>query len=377
MIIVFMVFGVAAFLLLERWVYQKFWEKDLQVTLRFENPAIYEREQGILEEVVENHKRLPLPVLKIKFQCSKYLRFDRGINSTVTDFYYRNDVFTAMPMKRITRRLTFTGAKRGYYGIRGIDLLSTDLFYLKNLRAERQGETYLYVLPRPFSGGDFDMVLQKISGETLARRALLEDPFENRGIRPYQPYDAMRTINWKATARTGMLQVNQKNYTALKGVRIFLNLDDHAILRQEELLEYAIRMAAMLAQQMLGLGIRVSLFANAPDTITGNYLEIPAGAGAGQLDTIRKGLARIDLEKPAYDYSEFMLPKMLDNPGETCTAVISPNHYKDFQESLVRYQKQDPDFFWLCPVYRSMDSDKQEVLDPLKKCYQPVVCERE
>ncbi len=377
MIIVLMVFFVAAFLLLERWIYQKFWEKDLQVGIRFVDPVIYEKEQGVLEEIVENHKRLPLPVLKIKFQCSKYLRFEKGMNSTVTDFYYRNDVFTAMPMKRVTRRLTFTGMKRGYYGIRGIDLLSTDLFYLKSLRTERPGETWLYVLPRLFQGGEFDRVLQKISGEALARRALLEDPFENRGIRPYQPYDAMRTINWKATARTGALQVNQKNYTALRGMRIFLNLDDHAILRQEELLEYAIRMAAALAKQMLALGIRVSLYSNTPDTITGNLLEIPAGAGAGQFDMILRGLSRIDLEKPAYDYADTMLPRMLDNPGETCTVVISPNLYKDFQENLVCYAKIDPDFFWICPIYRGMDPEKLEIRQSLAKCCQMIACERE
>ena len=37
----------------------------------------------------------------------------------------------------------------------------------------------------------------------------MEDPFEYRGIREYQPYDDMRSVNWKATAKTGDLKVNQ------------------------------------------------------------------------------------------------------------------------------------------------------------------------
>ena len=50
----------------------------------------------------------------------------------------------------------------------------------------------------------------------------------------------MKTINWKATARTGDLMVNIRNYTSLRAVRIFLNLADTGILKNEQLVELCI-----------------------------------------------------------------------------------------------------------------------------------------
>ena len=77
----------------------------------------------------------------------------------------------------------------------------------------------------------------QLNGEMLTRRHLLEDPFEYRGIREYQPYDDMRSINWKATAKTGDFKVNQMGYTSLKSVRIFFNIQDDNILKKEEAVE--------------------------------------------------------------------------------------------------------------------------------------------
>jgi len=360
---------------LQFWLYQRYWSRNLRVTLRFAESMVYEKEESILEEVVENQKWLPLPVLKVKFQCSRALLFGKGINSAVTDFYYRNDVFTALPMKRITRRLNFLCSKRGYYGIRGIDLISTDLFFCREFLEEREGDTYLYVLPRPYATEEFTQAIQKINGEALAKRHLLEDPFELRGIREYQPYDSVRCVNWKATARTGSLMVNQRNYTALRAVRIFLNLDDHSILRQVELLEVSIRIAAELSRTMLEQGIRVSLYANAPDVINGECLEIGASAGAGQLEVILKGLARLDLDNPALSYEETLFGRMLNDFGDTCTVVVSPNVYEEFQRLLVVYGEQDADYFWLCPRYETKGELK--LLNGIEQHFMPIRYERE
>ena len=88
--------------------------------------------------------------------------------------------------------------------------------------------------PKPFSHPDFKRSLKQLNGEVLTKRHLLEDPFEYRGIRDYQPQDDLKSINWKATARTGDLKVNQKNYTSQKSVRIFVNLEDTGILKKED-----------------------------------------------------------------------------------------------------------------------------------------------
>lgn len=75
-------------------------------------------------------------------------------------------------------------------------------------------------------------------------------------------------VNWKATARSGELKVNQKGCTAQRSVRLVVNLEDGAILRQEDLLEASIEMAAAAAELFIGQGIRTSLETNGPDLLT-------------------------------------------------------------------------------------------------------------
>lgn len=364
--------GVVAFLLFELQVvvYRKNWSKKLKVTLRFKEPVVYEGDMAALEEVVENRKRLPLPALKVKFQVSRHLLFEKGINAAVTDYYYRNDVFTAMPYQKITRELPFQCSKRGYYDIHGIDVIGTDLFMVSNLIEERDSHTSMYVFPRPCRTEEFMEVLRRISGEVLTKRHLLEDPFEYNGIREYQVYDSIRSINWKATAKSGALMVNQKNYTALKSVRIFLNLDDHSILRREELLEYSISMAAALLMEFLGNGIQVSLYSNTQDAITGEKLAIEASAGKNHLETVMKGLARINLDKPAFSYGDAFLQDMLAEDSGIMTILISPNLYEEFQQVLLKYREKDKEFVWLCPGY---EAKEEQIETELRQNWKPII----
>lgn len=47
-------------------------------------------------------------------------------------------------------------------------------------------------------------------GELPVKRWIVEDPFLTAGIREYSSGDSMGLVNWKATARTGVMQVHKK-----------------------------------------------------------------------------------------------------------------------------------------------------------------------
>ena len=115
--------GLIAFLLflLQRKVYEKLWDKNLKVSVSFAQTGIAEGEEGQVVEIVENRKRLPLNMLKVKFQTSRNLEFADDPGSKTTDQYYRNDIFQIGGGEKITRKLTFVGKKRGYYHIKNID----------------------------------------------------------------------------------------------------------------------------------------------------------------------------------------------------------------------------------------------------------------
>ncbi|MCM1154870.1 MAG: DUF58 domain-containing protein [Roseburia sp.] len=344
--------GLLSFFLLwlQRRVYGRLWNKNLGIRLEFTENSLFEGEKGELLEIIENGKRLPLPMLKVKFQTDKNLRFTDSENSRVTDLYYRNDIFQVKGRERITRKLEFTAMKRGYYRIHNIDLVTADLFLSAEMIESRQTEQYFYVYPAPCVSEALKRSLQQLNGEILTKMHFPEDPFEYRGIREYQPCDDMRSINWKATAKTGALKVNQKNYTSLQTVRIFFNIEDTGILRKDEEVEASIRIAAGIAAFFLNQGIRAACYGNGRDILHGEPVRIEPGAGAGQLQQIYRALARIDTGREAADFAGTFEEKLWEDIGGTTTIFISPNAYDGFLGLISRYHQKDPESVWFYPA---------------------------
>lgn len=343
--------GIVAFILflIQRQVYTSLWDKNLKATVSFAQKGITEGEQGEILEVIENRKYLPLSMLKVKFQTSRNLEFADDPGSRTTDQYYRNDVFQIGGGERITRRLPFKGKKRGYYHIKNIDLVGTDLFLSSEMVKSMSTSCYLYVYPKPFDSSMFRMSLQKLNGEILVKRHLVEDPFEYRGIREYQPFDDIRSVNWKATARTGSLKVNQKNYTAMQTIRIFLNVEDNGVLKREEEVEASMQIVMGLTSFFLAQGIKVACYANGRDIMTGEPVEIAGGAGAGQQDMIGKALARIDTSKEPWSFCQLFEERIVEEAQGTITMFVSPNCYGDYLKLLEHCEREGLEYTWFYP----------------------------
>ncbi len=354
--------GITALILflLQRLLYLKMWKKDLKVTVSFAQAGIAEGEKSEVIEVIENRKQLPLLMLRVGFQTSKYLKFADEIGSKTTDQYYRNDIFQVGGSERITRRIAFTGEKRGYYQIKNIDLAGSDMFLTNETIARMSANCYLYVYPNIFQSREFQSALQKISGEVLVKRHLLEDPFEYRGVREYQPFDDMRSVNWKATARTDGLKVNQRNYTAMQTVRIFLNLEDNVIWRKNKEVEKAIQVVMGIAVNFLSQGIKVALYANGKDVLTEEQIEIEGGAGFSQLDTVKKALARIDTSKDVYSFTELFGKKVREKGEGYFNVFVSPNGYELFLSLLNECDAEKIEYTWFYPVLLSRKEEVQK-----------------
>ena len=343
--------GIVAAVLffLQKIFYSKVWNQKLKASVSFEQSKMMEGEEGTLLEVIENQKWLPLPMLKVQFQTSKNLEFVDDKETKTSDQYYRNDVFQIGGRERITRKLQFTAAKRGYYRVKQIDLLSTDLFYFGEERDSMVVDTSLYVYPRIYVQKEFQTALHKINGDILVKRHLLEDPFEYRGIREYQPFDDIRNVNWNATARTGTLKINQKNYTAMQTVRVFLNLEDNNVWKKYREMETSMQVMMGLVSYFLSQGIKVSCYANGRDILTDEYMEIVGGAGSGQLDTVGRALARIDIAKEAYGFKEIFEEKIFEEGDALMTFFISPNGTEGYLDMLEQCEREGISYVWFYP----------------------------
>lgn len=337
----------AVLYMVQRWIYMKFWARGLEVNIRFEGREIFEGERGRLVETITNGKRLPLPMIKCKFQTSRNLMFDNSTVNQSTDNYYRNDVFTLGGREKLTRTIAFTAAKRGLYNITSAELVGTDMFFTLQTVLMKKLYDEVYVLPRPFNTNEFKNSLQWINGEIKSKCHLIEDPFEFRGIREYQPYDSMKSINWKATAKTGELRVNMRDFTSQKVVRIFLNLEDMGIIKRTEAQEAAIKVAAGLVKSFTEEDMEFALYSNGVDCLSQQPIRIKRSRGRIHEQEIYRALARIDLKQETESMTKLFSDTIDSGDGTMCDYHISVNSYDEYQLLLENYDSIHLSFLWL------------------------------
>lgn len=372
MVILFVGLLAGILFLLQQYAYKKWWSREVNVFLQFETENVTVGGYVNLLETVENRKRLPLPSLKVKFQCARELVFANEKNSSVTDKYYRNDLFAVMPYNRVIRTHKVYCPKRGYYEIDGIDIVGADIFLSQEMSESRSSATSLYVFPAPLRAKELDAAVMKINGEIAAKRYELEDPFTHRGIREYESYDEMKKVNWKATAKTGDLKVNIRDYTAVSAVRIFMNLQDNYILRREELLEMSISICAYLAEYFIAQGIHLSIYSNARDCISNQILKLTGNSDRESLNAIYRALARLNTDEKTKDFEECFGKQLLEEEQSLYTIVIASDRNEKFQDLLISYSEKE-NFTWICPVIKK---EAEHISMKLKK-YTIMISEEE
>lgn len=342
--------------LLQGWLYEYFWGKNLSADVVFTERAITEGEVGRIQETIVNAKLLPLPMIRVKFEIDRSLQFEEEINSSISDKCYKNDIFSIMLYQKITRTIPFRGTKRGYYSIDQMDLVSTDLFMTATLVDIRSIHTRLFVYPRGVDTKRLLIPYRKMMGTLLTRRYAYEDPFEFRGIRAYQPFDGIKDVNWKASAKTGELKVNIHDYTARQEVCLLLNLETEAMLEYEILKEESIRIVNSLAEWFLSQGISVGLLSNGRDIETKEELRMVSGSGRNHIDMIREQLARLDLSQTCREYGDVLAEQQLSTNGENILYIlVSTSQRVKVQREFNQICKNRKGSMWILPLYSDME----------------------
>jgi uncharacterized protein (DUF58 family) len=107
--------------------------------------------------------------------------------------------------------------------------------------------------------------------ETPRRRSPFEDPARFLGVRDYRAGDSLRRIHWRATARSGTLQVKLFEPTVLQGALLAVEMGKGAFPRApletgaDPGVELAVTVAASLAEFILAGGQSVGLLSNGGD----------------------------------------------------------------------------------------------------------------
>ncbi|HAL74362.1 MAG TPA: hypothetical protein DCM45_04615, partial [Clostridiales bacterium] len=318
-----------------------------------------------LIERITSAKFLPLPWLTVKFQVSRHLVFPDKLHAAITDDYYREDLFSLGIYQRISRTLDVELARRGYYSIKSIDLLSSDLLLSVKLVGHAASLSCLTVCPRLIGRGELDIPYRQLIGTALTRQALLADPFEFRTIREYQGFDHLKSVNWLATARTGQLKVNVHEYTTSREIRVLLNIEPDGAFYEEMLLEEAIRLAASLCNYALEDGISCSMRSNARDVLTQDAIDLPAGQTLQHNDQIQEQLGRLNLALPPESFAALLTSERAVGYSRPVLVMISLNCSPAICKNWQTCLDNGSQGIWIVPRLSGQPARMPEITGPV------------
>jgi uncharacterized protein (DUF58 family) len=224
------------------------------------------------------------------------------------------------------------------------------------------GVRFLTVFPRTVVLGEGWPLGHRPIHEVPRRRSLFEDPSRFLGIRPYQPGDGLRRIHWRATARTGAIQVKLFEPAVLSGVLLAVEMGTAAYAglqnptggeATDALVEAVVTAAASLAELVLAGDQQVALLSNGADAaerypedwsggtfrrleealaegelrrrIAGNRpVEVEPGKGAWQRERLRAALARLT-PAPSVSLPEMLTLEIPRLPRSLVLMVVTPD----------------------------------------------------
>ena len=165
------------------------------------------------------------------------------------------DIYFAVvpPRTRVEEKIEIVFPRRGSFTENSLQFSTSSPFGFteRRVRITLPREILVYPCLNPQFG--FEEVLSSVTGGMEAQQRGRGHDFYR--IRPYEPLESARHVDWKATAHTGDLQVREFAREQEPLVEIFLDLNTPA--RFEEWFEQAVECAAFLSWNVVQKEARV------------------------------------------------------------------------------------------------------------------------
>ncbi|WP_235828041.1 DUF58 domain-containing protein [Brevibacillus migulae] len=285
-----------------------------------------------------NRSWLPLPLTRLQFSLPEHVHIEGADSVTVSQKRAIAELWLSVPRKsQVERSLTLIPSQRGVIWLSELQGEALDPF---------GGDGCPMVLPMPFSLLVYPAILPLPSfslGETeavgnrLSRQRTQDDPTFLRGLRPYAAGDRLRSIDWKASAKTSELQTRQYEYTARASWRIvghILPSYEPTLMRFNDAVnERTISCLAALATRCRQEGLSYELLLNV--RFRGKeHFDLPKGSGKKHYVQAMTQLARLSQYIPT---SLPLLLRRLEHSREKEALLIVTPRMDDFiRESMQR-----------------------------------------
>ena len=331
-------------------IYRKYWNRNLSVQICYNRSEAQIGDKVDLIETLENHKLLSLPLLYVKFCSSSTFQYDEMKNTSLSDHYYRNDIFSISGNQKIIRRQTFRPTTRGYFVIPNFDLIATDLFMRQSYAAQYPNHAALYVYPKLLT----DKTLLSLISATIGRTRetmLFEDPLSFYSMRKYTN-EPMNKINWKASAKAGDLMVNTNFDLQHGSVIVLFNLDFHVTQRSYRLAETCISMAATMLYHFNEAGLTFQMAVNSCESDTNEPVISQPGSGREHYKSLLRSLCRLNVQKETTSFLDFFegeKNQFTNNRADTIYVVLSNYRKPLLLDAYAKKLQEGYHLEFICP----------------------------
>jgi uncharacterized protein (DUF58 family) len=290
--------------------------------------ALFGDEVDLTVEVV-NRKLLPLAWLEIEDELPRDLTMVRGqaARSYKPGRAVLAGVLSLRWYERVRRHYRLHCRARGEHHFGPVRLRSGDVFGFDSRQEERELYDSLLVYPKVVPIEALGLPARDPFGDRRHRDFLFEDPLNVVGLREYVLGDSPRRIDWKATARTGDLQVRLLEATTSHRLMLLLDLNTSPSERRfagydPERLELAIVVAASVASWAADNGYQIGLSANGHQQRSAHAVRVPTAGDPDQLSTVLEALARA-LPFPSLGFDELIHREAHELPDGATLVVVA------------------------------------------------------
>lgn len=355
-----LVIAALAALCIQGQVYRRRGLSRLRYSRKFDRAFCYEGDEAEMHERIANDKALPLPWLRLEALLSSGLRFMHQDNLNITSgdrLQNHRSLFSLWGYTEIVRRHKVRCVRRGCYDLETVTMSCGDLFgFSQTVRTERV-DARLLVYPRPAALAELPLPWRGWQGDYAVKRWTVEDPFLMTGVREYRRGDPLRSVHWKATARTGELHVREQGYTADHRIMVLLNVavteDMWGEVTDEALVEWGIRCTLTLVERGLSAGMPMGFGCNASSVDEpGRCIRIPAASGSLQLTDVLDGMAKLQLFQTVNFYELLRLESEI--PGDPADYVIVTAYMNDKLREHIRVLEEQGGRVDVLPLEKEM-----------------------
>lgn len=296
LVIAFGVMGIAAGAISLIW--NRLSLEDVTYERELSERRVFLNEEVTMTLALTNRKPIPLAWINVEDEVPDDLHVVRGdVAANVKPNIQTLEHSTSMAWyERIRWRYRLKGERRGLHTIGPARIESGDPFGFLRSRARNTDDDTVMVYPPIFPLHDLGIPAARPLGDVRKGLPIFADLSRPAGIRDYVLGDPLKSIDWKATARSGALQVRVYEPSSTYTVVIVVAVDTatpHWDSYDPENLERVITAAASVAAFATDQRYGVGLFSNDMPITANKPMTVPPSRGREHLGAILGSLATI------------------------------------------------------------------------------------